>query len=225
VVTFRLTSFSGGFSMYAMIRLVMAVAVIVCLVSVASSATRCSQMLELVGKSSGEGCDCIQFKEYLSGECQDSIYHLLIFPKQAGGGTVPIVTTVDDRMEDCLGHKTADSVVSVSNRQGKFYLDDASYFEAPAFDSTFTSRLNADAYADDAQRWYCMCKQNCADFLQFSGVTATLVYVHDRGLYKNYSIKEAWYWPESKTLLVITHQMRKSAGHDTMHGVLVYHLD
>ncbi|MCM2272877.1 MAG: hypothetical protein NDJ18_10045 [candidate division Zixibacteria bacterium] len=57
----------------------------------------------------------------------------------------------------------------------------------------------------------------------FEGVRAEQLYMH-RALYKNYSIREALFYPESSYLVIVTDQPLKQAGMDTMHGLLIYRI-
>ncbi|POR01501.1 hypothetical protein AU468_08025 [Alkalispirochaeta sphaeroplastigenens] len=43
----------------------------------------------------------------------------------------------------------------------------------------------------------------------------------DRGLFFNYTINTAWYFPRSRLLLVFTHQPTRAVGLDTMHGFVL----
>lgn len=52
-----------------------------------------------------------------------------------------------------------------------------------------------------------------------------LVYYYPGGLYFNYEIAEAYYFPRARYLLLFTHQDMLATGMDTMHGFIVLRLN
>jgi len=57
---------------------------------------------------------------------------------------------------------------------------------------------------------------------EFEGIKSELVYFYPEGLYINYEISKAYYFPNSGYLLVFTHQSMLASGNDTMHGFLLF---
>lgn len=54
-----------------------------------------------------------------------------------------------------------------------------------------------------------------------TGVAAEPLFFSDRGLFLNYTIDSAYFFPRSGLLLVFTHQAEPAVGLDTMHGFMM----
>lgn len=191
------------------------------------SATSCKQEFHIFGKTPGDTC-MLYVSEFRPGCGYDKVtsYHLL------DDTVVPFVwesavgnqdTTWISRFLDLLG---TERMVAVKDSLGIFRLEDSISFSLPEKDSTFERRFDdlmgrTGATGYDWLREY---KQDCLDEPKFAGVDARLLYRHPRGIYKNYSILLAVWFPDSRYLVLIIHQPKLAAGEDTNHGLLIYRL-
>ncbi len=57
-----------------------------------------------------------------------------------------------------------------------------------------------------------------------TGREVELLYFHPKGLYFNYDLAGAYYFPDSQYLLVLTHQPIKCMGNNTNHGFMILKL-
>lgn len=97
---------------------------------------------------------------------------------------------------------------------------------APATDASLTEQFFAHVHdgGSNAQTFYAAQKSPTKHPPAVSVKAAPLLF-SDHGLFFNYTIDAAWYFPRSRLLLVFTHQPTKAVGLDTMHGFIVMQLN
>lgn len=96
----------------------------------------------------------------------------------------------------------------------------------PDQDSTLTAAFHQHVFdgGSNAQTFYAQDDAPAKHCPTVVGAVAEPLYFSDRGLYFNYTIDSAYYFPHSGLLLVFTHQSITAVGLDTMHGFIVIKL-
>jgi len=192
--------------------------------SPSSSSTFCDQTFTLYGKTAGQHAMLI-WELYIGGECESRTTHVLFLGPQKTR-----LMKYDDEAQswvpDVLDELPTEAFVIVPDSAGAYHLTAGASMTAPPPDTTFPrkwDKIGGSNYAD-AAKWYRECPVNCLDNPAFLGVEAELVYWYEGGLYKNYSIKEVAYFPESGYVLIKTNQPIGLPGMDRMDGLLIYRL-
>lgn len=199
------------------------IGIMVCAVgSSAVAASFCEQSYTILGKTAGDTA-WLYFDEYVSNECQEShLYAVLLTPDRhvilqgyvgddsigAAWGVLPF-----------MGLPT-EQPIHLFDSAGIFRLPSGGQFSVPT-DPDFPLRWQNVDYSLNS--WERQMTYPTKEFPIFEGVKAEQLYAH-RALYKNYSIKEALYYPESSYLVIVTDQPLKQVGMDTMHGLLIYRI-
>ena len=199
------------------------VAVCVLLAYRAVASTNCEQKIAILGKTSGDTCQ-LWFSEQLTGECERFDLKLLLltptgatdFSREYTAKEVGIVQGLIAGLGEEIGLDLVDT-------EGVFRLGKQAMFNLPGYDSSFQTRFRS--IADGSlENWNRRCVADCAEYPAFFGATATLVYRHPRGLYKNYKVKSAIYYEHSGWLVLVTDQPMMADGGDSMHGLLVFRI-
>lgn len=190
----------------------------------ALASSNCNQTFFVLAKTEGDRSLLI-YKEKLDGGCYcaTNLFMLFLDPD-----TVTVYSTnycEDPEKEWNLPH-FRDLMTELCIRpimiDGRFVLNDSMSITLPRVDTTFMARFVADDIGMCVPSvWHRKCGTDCLDepIMDFS---ANLVYFHVSGVYKNYTIRDVWYWEQSGYLLIQTENPIKAAGLDTMHGMLLY---
>ena len=208
---------------------IIAAMVTLLLVSVsASAASICEQTFTVFGKTIGANA-ILAFREEIGGECGLDNLFLIMLNVNVPGVVLSTYSPkgVGHRVTAFLNEVGTEYVDTVAEEHGRFTLNDSVYFTLPPEDTTFGrkhGRLTNEGQAD-AAHWRRECPVNCQDYPNFVGTKATLLYEYKRGLYKNYTISQCLWYSKSNILVIITNQPMRAVGLDTMHGLLIYHLD
>lgn len=205
----------------------------VCLLSVLFSApsvlpaTLCTQDFNVEGKTSGDS-SVLVISEKMGGECSPNVYSTVITFLGMNRYKVEYKIEYMQRDDSAWVPPSFETDVMepyrvLKDSGGVYYLGSSMAMRLPEHDSLF------DAYwislGGNYRMPYSSLDQWCGDIVDepvFLNVTVDLVYRSTRGLYKNYTIDKAVYFPESKCLVVIINQPRSVVGWDTLHGFLVY---
>lgn len=187
------------------------------------AATLCKQTFTVLGKTKGDTA-WLYIDEYKSGECQGTrLYAFLLMPgrhAQLTGevGSDPIGSAWGTSL---FVGQPQEQPVRLSDSAGIFVIPGTGRFYIP-YDPEFELRwqgTDMDLISWERQRSY-----PSRDYPVFDAVDAKLLFALP-ALYKNYSVKEALYYPESGYLVILTHQPIEQVGLDTLHGVLIYKID
>jgi len=187
----------------------------------AMATTMCDQTFTIYGKTAGEH-SAIFWDIFVGGECENwHVYAFFVGYERTyqmslgidGGGKAWVPSFLEE-----LPTERMDTLVQAG---GKFYIDKDIYFMAPEPDTTFRRKWAGIQY-EGVKKWYSECPVNCSDYPVFNKAEATLLYEHKTGLYKNYLIKQAIYFPISHYLVIMTDQPALATGMDRMDGMLIY---
>ena len=190
----------------------------------AKTATNCEQSFHVFGKSAGENC-VIYFQMSLRGDClKDHLYALHL----VGNSTKRFTYDLKDKdwVTGFLASQVTEASVNLQDSAGTFRIDSTRLVLPPASDSSFEARYHKllDTTSGRAGDWRRLCRKGCFDPPRFVNATASLVYAHETGIYMNYSIIQAIWYPQTKLLILITHQPLKTKEGNGLNGVLVYRI-
>lgn len=199
-----------------------AVVIYCSIVTSSIAATLCKQTFTVLGKTKGDTA-WLYIDEYKSGECEGTKLHaFLLMP----GRHVHLTGNVGS---DSIGSAWGTSLFSgleqeqavhVIDSLGKFFIPGGGSFSIP-YDAQFNLRWEGTDM--DLVSWERQKSYPTRDYPIFDGVETKLLFEFT-ALYKNYTVKEALYYPESSYLVILTYQPIEQVGLDTMHGVLIYEI-
>ncbi len=97
----------------------------------------------------------------------------------------------------------------------------------PDEDPALTAAFNQHVYdgGSNAETFYAEDNAPAKHLPTVAGAKAEPLYFSGRGLYFNYTIDSAYFFPRSGLLLVFTHQSITAVGLDTMHGFIVMQIN
>jgi len=128
-------------------------------------------------------------------------------------------------LKDGMVHFETEEPVALFERDGKWTTGQAPwYIQAPEYSEELVAAYEAHVRQYNGQNLPAWMKDQGAKAIQepqVSNMKATVVYAYPSGLYMDYSISSAYYFPKSGYLLVFTKQKRLAVGLDTMHGFLL----
>ena len=116
----------------------------------------------------------------------------------------------------------------LSEEQGVFSLGNSDgWILSPAPNDSLTQAFKdfmRQGYAG-ASEWNDAMGTGGFDPPRVNGTDWDLVYYYPSGLYIDYEIREAYYFPGTGYLLLFTHQDMLATGMDTMHGFMILRLN
>lgn len=187
------------------------------------AASSCEQTFSVLVKTRGDHSLLI-YKEAVGGGCIFTDLHILFLEQDTIWTFKTRFTEAYDpvRLPHFRDMDREEEVIPVMN-DGVLLLNDTMSIGPPPYDSGFGPRFVEcpGGPCGVPRLWYKHCTAGCLDqpVIDFP---AELIYHNQRGVYKNYLIKTAWYWEESGYLLIQTDNPNKATGLDTMHGMLLY---
>ncbi len=134
----------------------------------------------------------------------------------------------NDSSISAMGALKYEEGITLRDSSGKYMISDTAFFTVPIFDSTFQAtyrRIAPGGGLGTAKDWKKECLSNYFDLPQFTGVKAELIYTYHGGIYKNYTFSNVVYYPKSNYLVLVTNQPERATGMDTIHGLLIFHLN
>jgi hypothetical protein len=117
-------------------------------------------------------------------------------------------------LQEGVGRLRTEQFQVLSESQGVFSYDNYDVWIQPPAPNEALSQAFRDFGHTGARDW------NDA-----MGIDWDLVYYYPNGLYINYEIAEAYYFPRTRYLLLFTHQGMLADGMDTMHGFMILRLN
>ncbi|KPJ59667.1 MAG: hypothetical protein AMJ46_09945 [Latescibacteria bacterium DG_63] len=222
--------------------------VLFCLLLAASESslatTNCQQSFTFLGKSPGTGESAIGnpvfwVLEDISGECEAT--HLIQIAISERG---PICVSSNVKkykdwawLKEGIGHLQTEAPIELEDHDGTWRCAGVSWTVRTQHSRESRDELN-DEFAQHVNSVYErneVYERNRLFGLagvgqpMFGGIThkppysfPKLLYAYPGGLYFNYEISKAYYFPGSGYLLVFTHQPMLATGNDTMHGFLLF---
>lgn len=113
-------------------------------------------------------------------------------------------------------------VKELVNENGVWSIPGLSWFiEAPPMDSTLLKLFQKEYYAGRERSWNELYGTKGICVPSTEGIDFNLIYYFPEGLYVDYTISKAYYFPYSGYILVFTNQSRMASGADTLHGFLL----
>ena len=186
---------------------------------------RCKQEISVVGKTEGEYSILFYHTDWKKGRhCGISIMHI-IFLTREGAYALDRKSAGPVWAENYLNDLGADSSISIKKSDGRYYLNDSVYFEPAPKDTTFSARFwqlpknNAVTW-----NWEYGPEDGCDPPL-IHGARWKMLYTHDEGVYKNYMIREVYYFPKSNYIVIKTLQPQLDETNKTMDGLMVFYLN
>lgn len=192
----------------------------------ALGATCCDQTFTIYGKTQGD-YSILLWELFIGGECYFWYTYIFVFNPD----TVRQFTSKADYggkgwAYDFILNNNHERIDTLKNDSGIYRINAEITISPPAADTSFPDkwRMVARDQFCGAGIWYKNCPVNCLDLPNFMGCNAQLIYSYDGGLYKNYSIKEAYYFPESDLVIILTDQPIVCVGMDRMDGIMMFKL-
>lgn len=202
---------------------------VVFLFGILEPATFCDQTFTVYGKTAGDP-SIIMWELHTGGECLGWAPHALFLyhgrPTVLNGSHAG---SSKEWVEAFLRTQQTEEMIPLSGSNDTIYVADSIYFVPPETDSAFTRLWEEEVIHEgsDLPALYRSCRRQDITYLDdpiFYGIEADRIYRYGGGLYKNYSFKEAVYFPHSAYLVVMTHQPLVMPGMDRLDGLLIYRL-
>ena len=188
----------------------------------AQSDAGCEQVFVLSDKTKGDHALMFYREDWQGNRCgRGKFYTLFILPDRVHSFPSDLRGNWVSRLFENL---PLEEYVMLSDSAGVWRLNDSVTFRVGVPDSTFESRYLS-LPKQDAQTWYWECAENCYDTLVFEGACPERIYRHPGGMYKDFGVKEARYYPESQFLIVVTEQARRDEKERSMHGLIIFNVN
>lgn len=191
----------------------------------ALAASCCDQTFTIYGKTQGD-YSILLWDLFIGGECYSWYTHVFIFsPDTVRQFKAEYGKGSEGWAYDFIAHNSPEKIDTLKNDSGVYFISDDITVSPPQTDTTFEEKWHrlCDEY-HSVVTWYKKCPINCIDYPVFSGCDTKLLYYYKDGLYKNYSLKEVYYLPESNVVIVLTHQPYVADGMDRMDGIIIYRI-
>lgn len=186
--------------------------------------TDCRQSFVLFDKTAGETALTFYRVDWSGrGRCStDQFFTLFLLPDRVH--TTNPTRLIGNWVPDLYNSLPIEPYITLNDSAGIFRLDDTSYFRAPDFDPTFEEHWSS-LRDRSVIGWSSQCRFSCKDDLIFTGVCPEPIHRYPDGLYKNYSIKEARYYPHSNYLITVTESPYRDMRGHSMDGLQIYKVD
>lgn len=204
--------------------LLLAAICIMCLYIIAEGDVeiRCQQDISVIGKTEGMYSLLFYYSDWRKGNrCgNESMFVLFLSPE--GARIYNPFFIRGNWGEKYLKDLGTDSSILVTDSGGRYYLKNNVYFGPPAKDSTFPGSFWK-LPRNDAVTWNWEYRSaEGYDLPVIHGAEWNLVYKHNEGVYKNYMIREVYYYPKSSYVVIKTLQPQLDATNKTMDGLMVF---
>ena len=165
--------------------------------------------------------------EDIGGEYEQSILHQIVLSEDSvtdGHSTLKTFGqwTPIESLKSQL--RTEVSVPLQKQSNGSFGHNDLKWtVQPPAEDkaSIDAFRKHVEVGGSNAHSFYALNDSPARHAAVITGAAAEPLFFSDRGLFFNYTIDSAYFFPRSGLLLVFTHQSEPAVGLDTMHGFMM----
>ena len=190
------------------------------------SASCCDQTFTLYGKTQGE-YSVLLWDVFVGGACYSWYTNIFVFTPDT---MRRFVSEYGDGGQgwasEYIAHNNLEKIDTLLCKDGKYAIKDSLTISPPEEDTSFVGKWRMISINDccGASSWYKKCPVNCFDLPIFNKGHAELIYYYKDGLYKNYSLKNVYYFPESDLVIILTHQPKTAVGLDRMDGLLVFKL-
>ena len=200
-----------------------------CLGGDIGATTDCEQTIDLLGVT-GTGTNgpyVFWVAEDLSGECHESRLIQVVVQKEQAGLITSSLKGYQDWgcFKEALALLEGPKRVSLKSHDSIWQDKDARLklvAPAPNEDLLKRYRKEAESWCSSGWEWNKRMGMEGITCPLVAGMDLELLYAYRRGLYINYQVKQAFYYPDRALLFVQTEQAEKAVGMDTMHGFLVF---
>ncbi|MCB2202125.1 hypothetical protein KQH51_04790 [bacterium] len=186
--------------------------------------TDCRQNFVLFDKTAGETALSFYRVDWSgAGRCGGrQFFTLFLLPDR-------VHTTEPSRLmgrwvSDLFSSLPIEPYITLHDSAGIYRLDDTSYFRVPDFDPTFEEHWS-NLRDRSVIGWSSQHGSSDKDDLIFAGVCPEPIHRYPDGLYKNYRIREARYYPISHYLITVTESPYRDMRGRTMDGLQIYKVD
>lgn len=185
--------------------------------------TDCRQNFVLFDKTAGETALTFYRVDWSGRRCgQGQFFTLFLLPDRVH--TTKPTNLIGNWVPDLYSSLPIEPYITLTDSAGIFRLDDTSYFRAPEFDPTFEQHWS-NLRDRSVIGWSSQCRSSCKDDLIFTGVCPEPIHRYPDGLYKNYRIREARYYPISHYLITVTESPYRDMRGRSMDGLQIYKVD
>lgn len=163
--------------------------------------------------------------EDISGECMLS--HLIQISISAGKVSACYTSLMGygewSWLKEGVKHLQREPFEELVEKAGDWNCSTASFqVKPPLSDSEMLNSFQLAAREGYERRWIQDHGLKGISLPVFDGIEAELLHYHEVGLYVDYQISKAYYFPHSRHILLFTHQPHLASGWDTMHGFLIF---
>ena len=163
--------------------------------------------------------------EDIGGECMASqLIQIFISKEKVSSSYTSLMGYEEwDWLKEGTKHLQREAPKELVEKEGVWNCSTASFqVKAPMSDSAMLNSFREAAREGYERRWIQDHGLSGISMPIFEGINRELIYRHEAGLYIDYQISKAYYFPYSKYLLIFTHQPHLASGLDTMHGFLIF---
>ena len=187
------------------------------------SSTNCEQTFKLLGLN-WRASKVFWIAEDLSGECQSSRI-LQVILSDSGSTTIhTYLRKLHDWNWLSGGMETEEPTLFV-NEGGSWVSPGIGLrIKVPSPDSSFLQSFQRHVFdgGSNGQSWNSKLGSRGISLPKIEGIETRFVYYYPPGLYVNYTLSNAYFFPEAGFLLIFTNQQIRAVGNDTMHGFLIF---
>lgn len=182
----------------------------------------CQQNFTLFAKTAGRHSLMFFRVDWNGGGCGNRLFYtLFILPDRCH--SFESTSLIGNWVSGLYENMTLETFKTISDSNGVFRLNDSMSFTNPVEDLV-ARRMFDSLLKRDTRTWYWVHRGDEPDPPQFRGFQAGPIWWFNGGLYKNYKIKEARYYPASDYLIILTENPVRDDEDRTMNGLLIYSL-
>jgi hypothetical protein len=190
--------------------------------STAFAASFCNQTFTFLGKT----YRTFWLTEELGGDCE----HSLLIQLAVNDPNVTLIKTNFKNYVDCskfketMAYFDVETPVELTNKNDIWKPDKGSWFiKAPDHNDGLMKKFGDHVHegGSDGRSWHDKYKQKGFLPPQAHNTKTKILYYYRPGLYINYTISKAYYYPRSGHILIFTNQKALAVGMDTMHGFIL----
>lgn len=169
--------------------------------------------------------DLFWIGESIGGDCQSSQLIQVLLEKEKEPQVTEIFLKEYNRwqwFESASGYLKDETVVELEKKGGSF--QDKMYqlkVKPPLYNNELLRTYQEKFYGVCAEDWNQKLGANGINLPLVEGWKSELKYAHPKGLYFNYELTKAYFFPETNYLLVLTSQQLLCSGYNTQHGFLI----
>ncbi|HPD46644.1 MAG TPA: hypothetical protein P5279_08940 [Anaerohalosphaeraceae bacterium] len=200
---------------------------ILALASVANTAlasTSCDQTFTFLGLTRGSQ-PVLWIAETLGGECYSAqLVQVILSEPNAAMAATDIPSREIAWLKDIMENFATEKALALEATQGRWAVRGMNWHIRPPqarSDLATAFAAHVAAGGSNGSSWNAEQGLRAVITPELGNAKARLIYAYPAGLYFNYDIAQAYYFPRRGLLLVFTRQKMLAVGLDTMHGFMV----